>query len=62
MDKCIVVCFHSEITDSSKNKRTKHTTMDEFQFSRSVVSDSLQPHESKHARPPCPSPTKYQLV
>ena len=26
------------------------------QFSRSVVSDSLQPHESKHARPPCPSP------
>ena len=27
------------------------------QFSHSVVSDSLQPHESKHARPPCPSPT-----
>ena len=27
------------------------------QFSRSVVSDSLQPHELKHARPPCPSPT-----
>ena len=26
------------------------------QFSRSVVSDSLQPHESQHARPPCPSP------
>ena len=26
------------------------------QFSRSVVSDSLQPHESHHARPPCPSP------
>ena len=26
-------------------------------FSHSVVSDSLQPHESKHARPPCPSPT-----
>ena len=26
------------------------------QFSRSVVSDSLRPHESKHARPPCPSP------
>ena len=28
-----------------------------FQFSRSVVSDSLRPHESQHARPPCPSPT-----
>ena len=27
------------------------------QFSRSVVSDSLRPHESKHARPSCPSPT-----
>ena len=27
------------------------------QFSRSVVSDSLQPHESQPARPPCPSPT-----
>ena len=27
------------------------------QFSRSVVSDSLQPHELQHARPPCPSPT-----
>ena len=23
----------------------------------SVVSDSLRPHESQHARPPCPSPT-----
>ena len=28
-----------------------------IQFSRSVVSDSLRPHESQHARPPCPSPT-----
>ena len=27
------------------------------QISRSVVSDSLRPHESEHARPPCPSPT-----
>ena len=27
------------------------------QFNRSVVSDSLRPHESQHARPPCPSPT-----
>ena len=27
------------------------------QFSRSVVSDSPWPHESQHARPPCPSPT-----
>ena len=27
------------------------------QFSHSVVSDSLWPHELQHARPPCPSPT-----
>ena len=27
------------------------------QFSRSVVSNSLRPHESQHARPPCPSST-----
>ena len=26
------------------------------QFSRSVMSDSLRPHESQHARPPCQSP------
>ena len=26
-------------------------------FSCSVVSNSLRPHESQHARPPCPSPT-----
>ena len=27
------------------------------QFSRSVMSDSLRPHEPWHARPPCPSPS-----
>ena len=27
------------------------------QFSRSVTSESLWPHELQHARPPCPSPT-----
>ena len=27
------------------------------QFRRSIVSDSLRPHEPQHARPPCPSPT-----
>ena len=29
------------------------------QFSCSVVSDSFRPHESQHARPPCPSPTPW---
>ena len=27
------------------------------QLSRSVMSDSLRPHELQHTRPPCPSPT-----
>ena len=46
-------------------KSKKHSKVMEFvsvlfssvQFSRSVVSDSLWPHELQHARPPCPSPT-----
>ena len=32
-------------------------TCSSVQFSRSVVPDSLRPHESQHARSPCPSPT-----
>ena len=34
-----------------------HERLSSVQFSRSVVSDSLWPHESQHARPPCPSPS-----
>ena len=33
------------------------TNLSSVQFSHSVVYDSLWPHESQHARPPCPSPT-----
>ena len=33
------------------------TYMSSVQFSHSVVSDSLQPHERQHTRPPCLSPT-----
>ena len=32
-------------------------TFSSVQFSHSVVSDSLRPHEWQHTRPPCPSPT-----
>ena len=31
-------------------------TFSSVQFSRSVMSDSLRPYESQHARSPCPSP------
>ena len=42
-----------QITD----KIQKDYIISSVQFSRSVVSDSLRPHELQHARPPCPSPT-----
>ena len=35
----------------------RSSSFSSVQFSCSVVSDSLRPHESQHARPPCPSPT-----
>ena len=38
-------------------KERPRSLFSSVQFSRSVVSDSLRPHESQHARPPCPSPT-----
>ena len=34
-----------------------HYPFSSVQLSHSVVSDSLQPPESQHTRPPCPSPT-----
>ena len=39
--------------------RSKHLliSFSSVQFSHSVVSDSLRPHEPQHTRPPCPSPT-----
>ena len=43
----------------SKNAPTKHLGYMYIsdQISRTVVSDTLRPHESQHARPPCPSAT-----
>ena len=38
-------------------KTAMRYTFSSVQFRCSVVSDSLQPHESQHARPPCLSPT-----
>ena len=38
-------------------KKTQSKNTPSVQLSRSVVSDSLPPHESQHTRPPCPSPT-----
>ena len=41
-----------------KNKYMASGLISSVQFSHSVVSDSLRPHESQRARPPCPSPTR----
>ena len=41
----------------SKHSGRLPSMFSSVQFTRSVMSDSLWPHESQHARPPCPSPT-----
>ena len=42
---------------SQKEKHQYNISFSSVRFSRSVVSDSMPPHELQHARPPCPSPT-----
>ena len=61
--------FFFKIDDKVSHIRNCNSTLDtnfgldfylqfsSVQFSRSVVSNSLRPHELQHARPPCPSPT-----
>ena len=41
----------------SKKKKRKEKSVQFSQFSHSVMSDTLRPHEPQHARPPCSSPT-----
>ena len=50
--RCMHVCVRERETEGDYN-----TSISSVQFSRSVVSDSLRPHESQHARAPCPWPT-----
>ena len=51
----VVALWH--VASSQTTDQTCVPCKGSVQFSRSVVSDSLRPHESQHARPPCPSPT-----
>ena len=44
-------------TTKPPGKPKLYYTFSSVQFSQSVVSDSLRPHESQHSRPPCPSPS-----
>ena len=48
---------HSYLCSSIAHLQTEFLSISSVQISRSVMSDSFQPHESQHARPPCPSPT-----
>ena len=46
------------IIQSEVNQEEKHQySISSVQFSLSVLSNSLRPHELQHTRPPCPSPT-----
>ena len=53
----------NDLTDAAFQSPTPHWSCPStvvacsVQFSCSVVSESLWPHELQHARPPCPSPT-----
>ena len=55
--KCVTSLISLSFTTVTQTCYCLIMMFSSVQFSRSVVSDSLQPHESQHARPPCPSPT-----
>ena len=52
-----VITVRSAADPKSLNDEAWRGTVQSVQFSRSVVSDSLQLHELQHTRSPCPSPT-----
>ena len=56
---CFNWCISSCLIFSVKCNIWNHDwhTISSVQFSHSVISDSLRPHEPQHASPPCPSPT-----
>ena len=56
-DQCEVIPYCSFYLQFYKLTQHCKATIRSDQISHSVVSDFLRPHESQHARPPCPSPT-----
>ena len=54
---CVCVCVCVYIYSLSENIYSFSDSVISVQFSHSVVSNSLWPHEPQHGRPPCPSPT-----
>ena len=57
-DRSKVRCYKEQYCIGTWNVRSMNQgKFSSVQFSCSIVSDCLRPHESQHARPPCPSPT-----
>ena len=54
---CLLSCAKENVLPISLWYETSYRILSSVQFSCSVVSDSLRPHEPQHTRPPCPSPT-----
>ena len=48
-------CYENKQREGERGE--EKNSISSVQFSCSVVSDSLWPHELQHTRPPCPSPT-----
>ena len=59
----VLSCSHLQLSQSKS--LLGHTLFDyafsSVQVSRSVMANSLQPHESQHARPPCPKFTQIYI-
>ena len=56
-NELLIAQFRLKLKKVGKTTRSFRYQIRLDQISHSVVSDSLRPLESEHARPPCPSPT-----
>ena len=54
--ECVSTILKTLFKELSGEQNRHHLLRFSVQFSRSVMSDSLRPHELQHTRPPCPSP------
>ena len=66
-EKTDIPDYRCKISNKILTNQIQQQLKGSVQFSCSVVSNSLQPHESQHARPPCPSqsqpkPTSIESV
>ena len=61
-EKTDIPDYRCKISNKILTNQIQQQLKGSVQFSCSVVSNSLQPHESQHARPPCPSQSSLKLV